>query len=134
MGAAGRTMKTLSVPKTIKMSKIVLKSLSVLLGAFFIFLGVLKISPKISKDLHKDLRTEYAKYAKVFPLAKTLEFKVPSKWYRRTVGCLEILSGILMMAIPSRSAKNVANIFLLMLKILNVYSHWAISDEFERTA
>ena len=33
-----------------------------------------------------------------------------------------------------QGAKNVANIFLLMLKILNVYSHWAISDEFERTA
>mgnify|MGYP001345780442 FL=1 len=84
------------------MSKIVLKSLSILLGAFFIFLGVLKISPKISKDLHKDCRTEYAKYAKVFPLAKTLEFKVPSKWYRRSVGGLEILSGIIMMLIPSR--------------------------------
>merc|ERR1712141_235261 len=134
MGAAGRTMKTLSVPKTIKMSKIVLKSLSVLLGAFFIFLGVLKISPKISKDLHKDLRTEYAKYAKVFPLAKILDFKVPSKWYRRTVGGLEILSGLIMMILPSRSAKNVANILLLVMKTLNVYSHWAISDEFERTA
>ncbi len=47
------------------MSKIVLKSLSVLLGAFFIFLGALKVTPRISKDLHKDLRTEYAKYAKV---------------------------------------------------------------------
>ena len=31
-------------------------------------------------------------------------------------------------------AKNTANILLLLLKILNVYSHWAISDEFERTA
>lgn len=116
------------------MSKIVLKSLSILLGAFFIFLGVLKISPKISKDLHKDLRTEYAKYAKVFPLAKTLDFKVPSKWYRRSVGGLEILSGIILMLIPSRGAKNVANILLLVMKLLNVYSHWAISDEFERTA
>ena len=117
-----------------KMSKIVLKSLSILLGAFFIFLGVLKISPKISKDLHKDLRTEYAKYAKVFPLAKMLDFKVPSKWYRRTVGGLEIVSGMIMMILPSRSAKNVANILLLVMKTLNVYSHWAISDEFERTA
>ena len=27
-----------------------------------------------------------------------------------------------------------ANVLLLMLKVLNVYSHWAISDEFERTA
>ncbi len=116
------------------MSKIVLKSLSILLGAFFIFLGVLKISPKISKDLHKDLRSEYAKYAKVFPLAKTLDFKVASKWYRRSVGGLEICCGIVMMLIPSRVTKNLANILLLGLKILNVYSHWAINDEFARTA
>ena len=78
------------------MSKIVLKSLSILLGSFFIFLGVLKITPRISKDLHKDLRTEYAKYAKVFPLAKLLDFKLPSKWYRRVVGGLEIVAGFLM--------------------------------------
>ena len=78
------------------MSKIVLKSLSILLGSFFIFLGVLKITPRISKDLHKDLRTEYAKYAKVFPLAKLLDFKLPSKWYRRVVGGLEIIAGFLM--------------------------------------
>lgn len=116
------------------MSKIVLKSLSILLGAFFIFLGVLKISPKISKDLHKDLRSEYAKYAKIFPLAKTLDFKVPSKWYRRSVGGLEILCGLVMMLVPSRVAKNGANILLFVLKTLNVYSHWAISDAFERTA
>ena len=78
------------------MSKIVLKSLSILLGSFFIFLGVLKITPKISRDLHKDLRTEYAKYAKVFPLAKFLDFKLPSKWYRRVVGGMEIVAGFLM--------------------------------------
>ena len=78
------------------MSKIVLRSLSVLLGAFFIFLGVLKITPRISRDLHKDLRTEYAKYAKVFPLAKLFDFKLPSKWYRRVVGGIEIAAGFLM--------------------------------------
>jgi hypothetical protein len=36
---------------------------------------------------------EYAKYAKVFPLAQALKFKVPSKWYRRAVGGTEIFSG-----------------------------------------
>ena len=116
------------------MSKIVLRSLSVLLGAFFIFLGVLKITPRISRDLHKDLRTEYAKYAKVFPFGKTFEFKLPSKWYRRSVGGFEILCGLLMMVVPSRKVKNAANVFLLLIKTLNVYSHWAINDEFERTA
>lgn len=37
------------------MGSIVLKSLSVLLGIFFLFVGTLKISPVISKELHKDL-------------------------------------------------------------------------------
>ncbi len=116
------------------MSKIVLKSLSVLLGAFFIFLGLLKITPRISKDLHKDLRNEYAKYAKEFPLSRALDFKVPSKWYRRSVGGLEILCGLVLMVVPHRKTKNAANILLVAAKSLNAYSHWAINDEFERTA
>lgn len=36
-------------------SSVVLKSLSFLLGLFFIFIGAMKISPFLSKDLHKDL-------------------------------------------------------------------------------
>ena len=95
------------------MSKIVLKSLSILLGSFFIFLGVLKITPRISKDLHKDLRTEYAKYAKVFPLAKLLDFKLPSKWYRRVVGGLEIVAGFLMVIIC-----NIYNLFIYYTLII----------------
>ena len=34
----------------------------------------------------------------------------------------------------ARLLKNTANLVLLILKVLNVYSHWAINDEFERTA
>ena len=37
------------------MSSLVLRSLSILLGLFFIFIGIMKISPHISKDLHRDL-------------------------------------------------------------------------------
>ncbi len=144
------------------MSKLVLKSLSILLGAFFIFLGVLKVTPRISKDLHKDLRAEYAKYAKVshhdfttaefrpsffnanltytlfqaFPLAKTLDFHVPSKWYRRSVGGIEVACGAVLLLVPHRMrrGKNAANWALLAVKVLNAYSHWAVDDEFERTA
>lgn len=42
------------------------------------------------------------RYAKVFPLSETLDFKLPSKWYRRTVGGLEILFGLVLALIPSR--------------------------------
>jgi hypothetical protein len=37
------------------MGSVVLKSLSVLLGLFFIFIGTMKLSSIVSKDLHKDL-------------------------------------------------------------------------------
>ncbi|XP_052862657.1 novel acetylcholine receptor chaperone [Anopheles cruzii] len=115
------------------MSSLVLRSLSILLGLFFIFIGIMKISPHISKDLHRDLRKNYVKYAKVFPLSTLLEFKIPSKWYRRSVGGLEVLCGLAMVLIPSHKVKNAANITLLMLMFLAVYSHYMVSDPFERS-
>ena len=75
------------------MAALVIRSLNVLLGIFFTFLGTLKITPAISRELHKDLRAEYAKFAKVLPGAKSLGYKVPSKYYRRGVGVLEIICG-----------------------------------------
>jgi hypothetical protein len=41
------------------------------------------------------------KYAKIFPLAQTLGFKLPSKWYRRIVGGLEIGCGALLAFAPN---------------------------------
>ncbi|SPP76966.1 transmembrane protein 35A [Drosophila guanche] len=112
---------------------IVLKSLSVLLGLFFIFVGTLKLTPAISKDLYKDLRTEYVKYAKVFPLTALFGVKIPSKWYRRTIGILEIVCGLAMALIPYHKVKNVANVTLLVLMLLGIYQHWMVSDPFERS-
>ncbi|XP_065359053.1 novel acetylcholine receptor chaperone [Calliphora vicina] len=112
---------------------IVLKSLSILLGLFFVFVGTLKLTPHISKDLYKDLRTEYVKYAKVFPLTALFGIKIPSKWYRRTVGVLEIVCGLAMALIPYHKVKNTANVTLLILMLLGIYQHWMVSDPFERS-
>lgn len=112
---------------------IVLKSLSILLGLFFVFVGTLKLTPHISKDLYKDLRTEYVKYAKVFPLTALFGIKIPSKWYRRTVGMLEIVCGLAMALIPYHKVKNVANVTLLVLMLLGIYQHWMVNDPFERS-
>ncbi|XP_056630194.1 novel acetylcholine receptor chaperone [Diorhabda carinulata] len=117
-----------------KMGSIVLKSLSILLGLFFIFVGFIKISSALSKELHKDLRKEYVKYAKVFPFSEMLDFKIPSKWYRRTVGGLEILCGSAMAFWPNHKIKNLSNIILLMLTLMAVYSHYMVADKLERTA
>lgn len=45
-------------------------------------------------------RKDYVKYAKVFPLSKTIDFKVPAKWYRRAVGGTEVLSGVCLAFVP----------------------------------
>nr|CAG4644451.1 EOG090X0IKQ [Lepidurus arcticus] len=118
----------------IRMTSVVLKTLSVILGLFFVFVGVMKVAPYISRELHKDLRKDYVKYAKVFPLAQTLVFKVSPKWYRRTVGGLEILCGLILTLIPYAKAKQVANVILIILMIGAVYSHYMVDDRFERMA
>lgn len=123
---------TSSAQNTQRMGSIVLKSLSILLGLFFIFIGLMKLTPHISKELHRDLRKNYVKYAKVFPCSTLFDFKLPSKWYRRSVGGLEVLCGLAMVLIPSHKVKNVANVTLLMLMFLAVYSHYMVSDPFER--
>ncbi|KAF6205341.1 hypothetical protein GE061_019512 [Apolygus lucorum] len=116
------------------MGSVVLKSLSVLLGLFFIFIGTMKLTSFISKDLHKDLRKEYVKYAKVFPLSQALDIKIPAKWYRRVIGGLELICGLAMALVPIDAVKQGANITLLLLMIMAVYSHYMVNDKFERTA
>lgn len=116
------------------MASIVLKSLSIFLGLFFIFVGIMKITPYISKDLHKDLRQEYVKYAKIIPLARLLNVKIPSKWYRRVVGALEIICGIALTFIPHKRIKQVANIILLSLMVSAIWLHWMVDDKLERSA
>jgi len=73
--------------------------------------------------LHKDLRTEYAKYAKAFPLSRQLDLRVPSKWYRRSVGGVEIVCGLILMLTPFRRLKNAANIALIIVKVMIIKSH-----------
>ncbi|VVC92351.1 unnamed protein product [Leptidea sinapis] len=97
-------------------------------------MGITKITPFISKELHKELRKEYVRYAKVFPLTETLDFKVPSKWYRRAIGSCEILFGFALAIIPHQRTKNAANIGLILLMLLAGYSHVMISDPFDRCA
>lgn len=68
-------------------------------------------------------RKHYVKYAKVFPLSSFFEFKVPSKWYRRSIGILEIFCGILMALIPNCKYIfwNLSNIFRIQYRAFNSF-------------
>ncbi|XP_073951224.1 novel acetylcholine receptor chaperone isoform X2 [Choristoneura fumiferana] len=94
----------------------------------------LYIRIKMSIILKTGFRKEYVRYAKVFPLTETLDFKLPSKWYRRTVGALEILFGLTLALVPGHKIKNAANIGLVALMVLAAYSHVMVGDPFDRCA
>nr|CAG4643622.1 EOG090X0IKQ [Ilyocryptus agilis] len=94
----------------------------------------MKITPYISKELHKDLRQEYVKYAKIIPLGRLLNVKIPSKWYRRIVGGLEIACGVALTFIPHKRIKQIANVILLFLMIIAIWLHWMVDDKLERSA
>ncbi|OXA41707.1 transmembrane protein 35B [Folsomia candida] len=128
------TSSSSTTPTSSSSSLIVLKSLSILLGIFFIFLGVMKVTPFISKELHKDARKEFVKYSKVFPLSETLGFKIPSKWYRRCFGGFEIACGLILAVVPSAPLKRGVNLILVGMSLLSVYNHCLTDDKFERTS
>ncbi|UYV67241.1 TMEM35, partial [Cordylochernes scorpioides] len=117
------------------MGSVVLSTLSIFLGLFFLFVGTLKVSPDINREMHRDIipneafqyvsviwyivfvsqpdgvqKKSFAQYAKVFPLARTLGFKVPSKWLRLIVGWSEVLSGTTLVFIPGNSWELTAKI------------------------
>ena len=64
----------------------------------------------------------------VFNLQSTSHFK-----YYKSLN-LKCSSGLVLLLIPNRKVKKAANIILLGAKLLNLYSHFAIDDAFERMA
>lgn len=70
----------------------------------------------------------------MFPLSQALDFKIPAKWYRRVIGGLELVCGLAMALVPIDAVKQGANITLLLLMVMAVYSHYMVNDKFERTA
>ncbi|XP_037081949.1 transmembrane protein 35A-like [Pollicipes pollicipes] len=116
------------------MASLVLKTLSIFLGLFFIFVGLTKITPKINAELHRELKREFVKYSKVIPFLKFYNIKIHSKQYRSFVGGLEISCGTCLAFIPFKRMKQTANCLLLLMMLLTMYTHYAVGDRFERTA
>lgn len=118
------------------MRSIVLITLSLFLGAFFVFVGTLKISQFVHREMHREIRRNFIQYAKVLPLnEKLIGFKVTPKVYRLAVGYLEILCGSLLIALPNDwRLKNASNLVLLASNLLTLYTHYKLNEKFERLA
>ncbi|CAG2113264.1 unnamed protein product [Medioppia subpectinata] len=115
------------------MGSIVLTTLSVFLGMFFVFMGSIKLNQQINREMHREIRRQFVQYAKVIPMATALGLKVSPKYYRLTIGWLELIAGISLAFIPGR-VKLVSNVILLGVTFGGIYTHVMIGDKFERIA
>lgn len=118
------------------MKSIVLLTLSLFLGAFFVFVGSLKVTQLIHREMHREIRRNFIQYARVFPLTeKMIGFKLTPKLYRLAVGYLEIVCGSLLVVLPNDwRLKNVSTVVLMLSNLLSLYSHYKLNDKFERLA
>lgn len=116
------------------MGSIVLTTLSIFLGLFYVFLGSLTVTPLIHKEMHRELRRNFLHYAKVFPLSEHFKLKVDAKYYRLSFGSLEIINGLVLLLCPWPKVKTVSNILLILSNFLQVYTQYQIGDKFEKIA
>lgn len=134
-----------------------LTALSLLLGFFFIFVGIIKVTPKVNPDIFKDMVTkpnltlnhkipilasnpwhllkqqEFGRYNKVFPFYKQTGWRPLAKNFRLTIGILEIVCGAILVIIPG-PLKEISSAILLLTMVGGFYTHYALKDSFERMA
>jgi len=112
---------------------LVLTTLSVFLGLFFIFVGSMKITPNINREMHREIRRNFVQYARVFPTAVLFALRVSPKWLRLVVGWAEVCCGTTLLLIPGH-VKQFVNTILLLLCLGAIYTHAMLRDPFERMA
>jgi len=114
-------------------SNLVVTSLSLTIGFFFIFVGLLKLTPQINEDAHREVRKQFVQFSKVFPGSKYTGFKPKPTVYRKVVGWLEIVCGAILVVIPG-PLKQVANFLLLLQCVLTMYIQWSLEEKLDRLA
>ncbi|XP_069469119.1 novel acetylcholine receptor chaperone isoform X1 [Ambystoma mexicanum] len=106
-------------------------ALSVALGLFFVFMGTIKLTPRLSKDAYGEMKRAYKSYIKALPMLKKMG--INSILLRKIIGSLEVACGIVMTLVPGRP-KDVANFLLLLLVLAVLFFHQLVGDPLKRYA
>ncbi|KAG9340149.1 hypothetical protein AGOR_G00018330 [Albula goreensis] len=106
-------------------------ALSFALGLFFVFMGTIKLTPRLSKDAYSEMKQAYKSYAKALPGLKKMG--ITSVLLRKIIGTLEVGCGIVMTLVPGRP-KDVANFLLLLVMVAVLFFHQLVGDPLKRYA
>ncbi|XP_075042155.1 putative acetylcholine receptor chaperone [Mixophyes fleayi] len=116
----------MAAPRTIT-----IVALSMALGLFFVFMGTIKLTPRLSKDAYSEMKRAYKSYLKALPGLKKLG--ISSVFLRKTIGSLELACGIVLTLVPGRP-RDVANFILLLLVLIVLFFHQLVGDPLKRYA
>ncbi|KPP66804.1 transmembrane protein 35-like, partial [Scleropages formosus] len=106
-------------------------ALSFALGLFFVFMGTIKLTPRLSKDAYSEMKRAYKSYAKALPGLKKVG--ISSVLLRKVIGTMEVGCGIVMTLVPGKP-KDVANFLLLLVMLVVLFFHQLVGDPLKRYA
>ncbi|XP_074018300.1 transmembrane protein 35B [Numenius arquata] len=95
-------------------------ALRVLLGLFFLLTGAVKLSDRLSADLHRHMKSEFVRFAEVFPL-KEFGFVPEPGRYLEVVGWVEVVAGLLL-AFGPQLLQEISNFVLSVIMIGAIYT------------
>lgn len=122
----GHTTPKMASPRTIT-----IVALSFALGLFFVFMGTIKLTPRLSKDAYSEMKRAYKSYAKALPGLKKMG--ISSVLLRKIIGSLEVGCGVVLTLVPGRP-KDVANFLLLLVMLAVLFFHQLVGDPLKRYA
>ncbi|KAM6371182.1 transmembrane protein 35B [Pluvialis apricaria] len=95
-------------------------ALRVLLGLFFLLTGAAKLSEQLSADLHRHMKSQFVRFAEVFPL-KEFGFVPEPGRYLEVVGWVEVVAGLLL-AFGPQLLQEISNFVLSVVMIGAIYT------------
>ncbi|XP_066495014.1 transmembrane protein 35B [Tiliqua scincoides] len=95
-------------------------ALRVLLGLFFFASGLVKLTDRVSGDVHRQLKSQFVQFADVFPLKEFGYSPEPGR-YLETVGWVEVVSGLLL-AFGPQLLQEISNFALTVVMIGAIYT------------
>ncbi len=87
------------------MASLGLHLLTVVLGVIFVFLGHVKLTPQFFPEYHAQVKNEFGKLNKEFPLFQVTGWRPYAKTYRIAVGAAEMSAGCLLILAGRKQTK-----------------------------
>ncbi|XP_067951054.1 transmembrane protein 35B-like [Watersipora subatra] len=106
--------------------------LSILIGLMFTCTGCLLLfGSSISADVDDQLTQDFKRFITVMPLREMFPWRITSMNYRTMAGVLQLSSALLLL-LTSGVLSTIANMVLMVVMGVAMYSHWAVGDEINK--